>query len=75
MSAHASLPSCGLILSILNSDGTTLCSRPYVLPNKYVLKLTDADLGAKNPKGIVALHLLEATNVCAMSSAGNAEGC
>lgn len=43
--------------------GVTLCSRPYVLPDKYVLKLTDADLGVESPKGILLVHLLGATNV------------
>ena len=37
--------------------------RPYVLPDKYVLKLTDAELGVETPKGILFVRLLEATNV------------
>lgn len=34
-----------------------------MLPDKYVLKLTDAELGVETPKGILFVHLLEATNV------------
>ncbi len=34
-----------------------------MLPDKYVLKLTDAELGVQPPKGIVFVRLLEATNV------------
>ena len=37
--------------------------RPYVLPDKYVVKLTDAELGVDPPKGILFVKLIEASNV------------
>ena len=37
--------------------------RPYVLPDKYVVKLTDAELGVEPPKGILFVKLIEASNV------------
>ena len=39
------------------------CCRPYVLPDKYTLKLTDAELGIETPKGILFVTLIEASNV------------
>lgn len=37
--------------------------RPYVLPDKYVVKLTDAELGVDPPQGILFVKLIEASNV------------
>ena len=37
--------------------------RPYVLPDKYVVKLTDAELGVEPPQGILFVKLIEASNV------------
>lgn len=42
---------------------STRLHRPYVLPDKYVVPLTDSDLGIQVPKGILFVHLLEAQNV------------
>lgn len=37
--------------------------RPYVLPDKYVVPLTDSPLGIQTPRGILFVHLLEAEGV------------
>ena len=37
--------------------------RPYVLPDKYTVRLTDSDLGIETPKGILFVRLCEAQNV------------
>lgn len=34
-----------------------------MIPDKYVLKLTDAELGIETPKGILFVKLIEASNV------------
>ena len=34
-----------------------------MLPDKYMLKLTDAELGIETPKGILFVQLIEASNV------------
>ena len=34
-----------------------------MLPDKYTLKLTDAELGIETPKGILFVTLIEASNV------------
>ncbi|CAL5224210.1 g6855 [Coccomyxa viridis] len=47
----------------LNSFIASTVLRPYVLPDKYVLKLTDAELGIETPKGILFVTLIEASNV------------
>jgi hypothetical protein len=43
--------------------GSVCPNRPYVLPDKYTVQLTDADLGIETPKGILFLQLLEAEHV------------
>jgi hypothetical protein len=37
--------------------------RPYVLPDSYVVPLTDSPLGIQPPRGILFVHLLEAEGV------------
>ena len=34
-----------------------------MLPDKYVVKLTDAELGVDPPRGILFVKLIEASNV------------
>ena len=37
--------------------------RPYVLPDKYIIRMTDAELGVERPKGFLFVKLIEAENV------------
>ena len=47
--------------------------RPYVLPDKYVVPLTDSELGIQMPKGILFVHLLEAEHVPRMDLLGKSD--
>jgi hypothetical protein len=40
-----------------------LHDRPYVLPDKYIVRLTESDLGIEMPKGVLFVKLMEAENV------------